>query len=156
MNRADLSRIDALILLVEQDAALRDVLRRALEDEGYRVRIAARTPSAAEVAAIGPDLLMLNVARHDSGSGWQLVQELKSTPRIAHTPVVICSGEGAIVAQQDVRVRAEAAAILLKPFSLDDLLPVVATALAHRERIHAVHELLAEPMPSQPLGSIGF
>jgi DNA-binding response OmpR family regulator len=144
------------ILLIETDAELRTVLRAAFEDEGYEVYLASEAPSADEVVDIQPDLVMLDIERNKSAAGWQLVQELKATPRMAHMPIVITSGDGAIVAQQDVRVRSEAAAILVKPFSLDDLLPVVSTALARRDFHHAVQELIAEPSPSEPLGCIGF
>jgi hypothetical protein len=84
------------------------------------------------------------------------VAELKSTPRVAQIPIVVSSGDGAIVAQEDVRLRSEAAAILVKPTNLDDLLPVVATALARRERFHMVRELVAEPGGMPWTGSIGY
>lgn len=145
-----------LVLLIERDASLREVLRAAFEDEGYRVRLAARPPTAAEVARLQPDLLVIDIERHDAEAGWRFVEEIKAEPRLTHLPVVVCSGDGAIVAQQEVRVRSEAAAILVKPFSLDDLLPVVSTALARREMFHAVHQLVAEPSTSHSLGSIGF
>jgi DNA-binding response OmpR family regulator len=146
----------ATILLVENDESLGNVLREAFEDEGYQVCLASRAPSAEEVADIRPDLMMLDVERHQAEAGWQLVKELKSSTQIADMPIVVTSGDGAIVSQEDVRVRAEAAAILVKPFSLDDLLPVVATALDRRDTRRAVRELLGEPAPSEPFGCIGF
>jgi DNA-binding NtrC family response regulator len=146
----------ATILLVENDESLGNVLREAFEDEGYEVCLTAQAPSADEVAALHPDLLMLDVERSQSEAGWQLVRELKSTTRIAHMPIVVTSGDGAIVAQEDVRVRSEAVAILVKPFSLDDLLPVVATALDRRDLSRKVRQLLTEPASSEPFGCIGF
>lgn len=146
----------ALVLLVERDPALRDVLRVAFEEEGYRVAISLQPPSAADVARIRPDLMMIDIDRDDADAGWQLVEAIKGTPNLAHLPVVVCSGDGAIVAQSDVRLRSEAAAILVKPFSLDDLLPVMSTALARRELFHAVNQLVAEPPTTHSLGNIGF
>lgn len=146
----------ATILLVENDESLGNVLREAFEDEGYAVCLTAQAPSADEVAALRPDLLMLDVERNQAEAGWQLVKELKSTRRIAHMPIVVTSGDGAIVAQEDVRVRSEAAAILVKPFSLNDLLPVVATALDRRDVNRQVRELLSDPTPTEPFGCIGF
>jgi DNA-binding response OmpR family regulator len=146
----------AMILLVENDESLGNVLREAFQDEGYEVRLAAHAPSAAEVADLRPDLMMLDVERNEAEAGWELVRELKATRPTAHLPIVVTSGDGAIVAQEDVRVCAEAAAILVKPYSLDDLLPVVATALDRRGTHRAVRELLAEPLGSEPFGCIGF
>lgn len=156
MSHAGRSGSPSVILLVEQDASLRDVLRAAFEDEGYLVRVAPRAPSAAEIADMRPDLMLIDVGHTELRAGWQLVSELKSTPRIAHVPIVVCSADGAIVAPQDVRARSEAAAILVKPFSLDDLLPVVSTALARRDLYHSIQELMAEPAPAREFGSIGF
>ena len=145
-----------MILLVENDESLGNVLREAFEDEGYEVRLAAHAPSAEEVANLRPDLMMLDVERNEAAAGWELVKELKATRPTAHMPIVVTSGDGAIVAQEDVRVRAVAAAILVKPFSLDDLLPVVATALDRRDTHRAVRELISGQAASEPFGCIGF
>jgi DNA-binding response OmpR family regulator len=145
------------ILLIEGDSTLGDTLRSAFEDEGYQVHLTAQAPSVDEVVDIQPDLVMLDIGRNETAAGWQFVQELKAAPRAADLPIVISSGDGAIVAQQDVRVRSEAAAILIKPFSLDDLLPVVATAIARRDLFRAVDELVAEPHDCNfSLGSIWY
>lgn len=149
--------LHSCILLIEDDTALGDTLRAAFEDEGYQVHLATQAPSVAEVADIRPDLVMLDIGRSKTTASWEFVQEMKATPNVANLPIVISSGDGAIVAQQDVRVRSEAAAILIKPFSLDDLLPVVATAIARRALFRAVDELIAEPPANtQSLGSIWY
>ncbi len=152
----DTTKSDHLILVVENDESMGRVLRTAFEDEGYRVHLASRAPTASEVEDLHPDLLMLDVAPSHTSAAWDLVQEIKSTPRVAGTPIVVCSGGGAFVAAEDVRVRSEAAAILAKPFALDVLLPVVATALDRRDRFAAIEELVAEPAVTRELGSIGF
>jgi DNA-binding response OmpR family regulator len=149
--------LHSCILLIEGDSTLGDTLRSAFEDEGYQVHLTAQAPSVDEVVDIHPDLVMLDIGRNETAAGWQFVQELKAAPRAADLPIVISSGDGAIVSQQDVRVRSEAAAILIKPFSLDDLLPVVATAIARRDLFRAVGELVAEPQEcSFSLGSIWY
>lgn len=145
------------ILLIEDDTALGDTLRAAFEDEGYQVHLTKAAPSVDEVVDIQPDLVMLDIGRTETAASWQFVQELRAAPHAADVPIVISSGDGAFVQQQDVRVRSEAAAILIKPFSLDDLLPVVATAIARRELFRAVDELVAEPPAADcSLGSIWY
>ncbi len=161
MFHADRSNTPSVILIVERDESLRSLLCAAFEDEGYLVHSAARTPSAAEVAEMRPDLMMIDVERNDPRAGWQLVEAVKATPRTAHVPIVVCSDDGAIVAPQDVRARSGASAILVKPFSLDDLLPVVATALDRRDLdrrdlYRSIEELFAEPIVTRDFGSIGF
>jgi DNA-binding response OmpR family regulator len=156
MSHPHHSHSRGVILLVENDESLGNVLREAFEDEGYEVRLTAQAPTAEEVADLRPDLMMLDVERNEAEAGWDLVRELKATRPTAHMPIVVTSGDGAIVAQEDVRVCAEAAAILVKPFSLDDLLPVVATALDRRDMRRVVRQLIAEPAASEPFGCIGF
>ncbi len=161
MFHAGRSNAPSVILIVEQDESLRALLCAAFEDEGYQVRAEAHTPSAVEVAEMQPDLMMIDVERNDPRAGWQLVEAMKATPRTAHVPIVVCSVDGAIVAPQDVRARSEAAAILVKPFSLDDLLPVVATALDRRDRdrrdlYRSIQDLMSEPVVARDFGSIGF
>ncbi len=156
VNRSPQSEASGSILLIEHDDALRDVLRMALEEEGHHVLQAADAPSCAEIATLHPDLLILDVERNKVADGWRLVAELRATPRIAPMPIVVTSGDGAIVAPPDVRVCSEAAAILVKPFSLDDLLPVVATALARRDLHQSLQALTAEPATTHDVGSFGF
>lgn len=149
------STFSARILLVEHDDSMRDALRIALEDEGYQVHPTPGPPAVEEIEDIRPDLLMLDVERHEA-AGWRLVEELKSIPRMAQIPIVVSSGDGAIVAPEDVRLRSEAAAILVKPTNLDDLLPVVATALARRECYHPGRDFVPEPSATPWMGSVGY
>lgn len=156
MNLAGRSYMSSVILLVEEDVALRGVLQEAFEDEGYHVCSRGQAPSVDEVAEMHPDLMLLDVTSRGDGDDWSLVTEMKATPHVADVPIVVCSDGGAYVSQSNVRERASAAAILAKPFSLDDLLPVVATALDRRDRYRAISELIAEPSPNTGWDNVGF
>lgn len=156
MNLAGRSYTTSVILLVEEDVSLRDVLQEAFEDEGYRVCSRGQAPSVDEVAEMHPDLMLLDVTSRVDGDGWSLVAEMKATPDVADVPIVVCADGGAFVSQANVRERASAAAILAKPFSLDDLLPVVATALDRRDRHRAISDLIAEPPANTGWDNIGF
>lgn len=156
MNLAGRTYTTSVILLVEEDVALRGVLQEAFEEEGYRVCTRGQAPSVDEVAEMHPDLMLLDVASRADGDNWSLVSEMKAAPHVADVPIVVCSDDGAFVSQENVRARSSAAAILAKPFSLDDLLPVVATALDRRDRHRAISELIAEPSASTGWDNIGF
>ena len=156
MNLAGRSHSASVILVVEEDVSLRGLLQEAFEDEGYRVCSRGQTPSVDEVAEMHPDLMLLDVTSRVDGDDWSLVSALKATPRVADVPIVVCSDGGAYVTQENVRERANAAAILAKPFSLEDLLPVVATALDRRDRYRAISELIAEPSANTGWDNIGF
>ena len=56
------SEVGHLVLIVDDDATVSDVVRRYLEQDGYRVRLAADGPAAlTAVAAEPPDLVVLDL-----------------------------------------------------------------------------------------------
>lgn len=132
MNHTIRSRATATVLLVEHDAALSDVLRGAFENEGYTVEITSYVPSADEVVALHPDMLVVDAAKQHASQDWQLVSSLRARPPIAAMPIIVHGEDGAYVSQSDVTLRANATAILSHPVRLDILLPMVASALASR------------------------
>jgi len=111
------------ILVVEDDDDIRDTLREVLISEGYEVDVAkdgldAYTKlQAAEHASLV--LLDMMMPRMD---GETFLTTLKRHPELADVRVIVLSGNAL------ARDRAEelaAAACLVKPFELDDLLGVV-------------------------------
>lgn len=132
MNHVTRSRATATVLLVEHDAALSDVLRGAFENEGYTVEITAHVPSADEVVALHPDMLVVDAAKQHASEDWLLVSSLRARSPISSMPIIVHGEDGAYVSQSDVTMRANATAILSHPVRLDVLLPMVANALASR------------------------
>lgn len=132
MNHPARSSATATVLLVEHDAALSDVLRGAFENEGYTVEITSHVPSADEVVALHPDMLVVDAARQHASEDWQLVSNLRAHGPSASLPIIVHGEEGAFVSQSDVTLRANVTAILSHPVRLDILLPVAASALASR------------------------
>lgn len=104
------------ILLVEDDAGMRDAIRALLERAGFRVAVARDGAEAWELLSRGPrpaailaDLYTPRMTGHD------LVARVQRTPRLASVPVIAMSGERAS------RDRPAAAAFLEKPFSREQL-----------------------------------
>jgi len=94
-----------VILVVEDEAAVREVLQDQLAALGYRVLIAHSAEAALGVldGAI-PDLILTDV--HMPGmSGVELCRRLKADPRLQFTPVVILTA----IADLDARVAGLAA-----------------------------------------------
>ncbi|HWO88613.1 MAG TPA: PAS domain S-box protein [Gemmatimonadales bacterium] len=117
------------ILLVEDDSALRRVVRRALEQHGYRVIEAPSGDAALQVAANHPDerihLLLTDLVMPGMG-GPALAERL--TARDPELRVLFMSGytETGIVRQG---VLDPTVAFLQKPFTLSELLLRVRSAL---------------------------
>ena len=104
------------VLLVEDDAGMRDVIRALLERAGLRVTAAADGAEAWELLGQGPrpaailvDLYTPRMTGHD------LVARIRRTPRLAAVPIIAMSGERA------ERGRPVAEAFLEKPFSREQL-----------------------------------
>ena len=82
------------VLVVDDEADIRDLVSGVLEDEGYSVRTAADSTSALEaIRDRRPSLLLLDVWLQGSRlDGLQLLQEVKRfDPSL---PVLIISGHG--------------------------------------------------------------
>jgi DNA-binding response OmpR family regulator len=117
------------ILVVDDDALIRDTLATALGDEGYAVRVAPDGRSA--LSSIGtwrPDLIVLDLMMPVmNGAEFRAAQ--RSTADTAHIPVIILS------AAHEVQSRAaslEPAAVFTKPFDLGALLDAIDAVLGGR------------------------
>jgi CheY-like chemotaxis protein len=108
------------ILIVDDDPAIRETIAEVLEDEGYAVEVA--TNGAEGLAAIDralPALVLLDM-RMPVLDGWSFARTLRE--RALNLPLVVMTA-----AQESLQWSQEiaAAAVLAKPFNLDDLLEVV-------------------------------
>ena len=116
------------ILVIEDDPAIRHVLREALYDEGYHVseatngqegldELAASHPHAP--SAIVLDLMMPVM------DGWHFRAEQRLRRLAPHTPLIILSASRR--ASPDAATLG-ASLVIPKPFDLDELLAAIATA----------------------------
>lgn len=129
------------VLLVDDDADVADVVLAILTDEEYQVSVLSDTSHHSVMAAVGmqePDCILLDGASGpEYGSSWAEAAYLGARER--PIPTIMFSAHAGDVreAQQEESARArsaEFAAVLAKPFSLDDLLVAVATACGASEQ----------------------
>lgn len=79
------------VLVVDDDANIRRLLRCNLEPEGYRVEEAATGVEAiAQIKKVQPDLIILDVIMPDL-SGFDVAAVLKHDPQTHHIPIMILS-----------------------------------------------------------------
>ncbi len=124
----------ALVFVVDDDAAVRDSLRRLLMSVGFKVEV---FPSArAFLEARRPDMpgcLVLDV-RLPGLSGLDLQRELAATD--TELPIVFLTGHGDI--PMSVRaMKAGAVEFLTKPFREQELLDAIRTAIERDQTIRA-------------------
>jgi len=116
------------ILVVDDEADIRDLVAGILTDEGYGVRVAQDSESAlAAIKARKPALLVLDIWMQGGGmDGLELLDLVKTLD--ADLPVLMISGHGNIETAVSA-IKRGAYDFLEKPFKSDRLLLLVARAL---------------------------
>jgi len=128
------------VLVVDDEADIRELVAGVLEDEGYSCRTAADSDAA--LTALGdrrPSLVLLDVwLRGSKLDGLDLLDEIKR--RDPSLPVVVISGHGNIE-MAVAAIKRGAADFLEKPFEAEQLLLVVNRA-TETERLKRENESL--------------
>ncbi|HVM37337.1 MAG TPA: sigma-54 dependent transcriptional regulator [Sphingomicrobium sp.] len=115
------------VLVVDDEADIRELVSGVLEDEGYAVRTAGDSTSALEaIDERRPSMVLLDVWLQGSQlDGLQLLQEVKR--RDASLPVLLISGHGNLDTAV-AAVREGAVDFIEKPFEAERLLYLVGRA----------------------------
>jgi len=115
------------VLVVDDEADIRELVAGVLEDEGYAVRTAADSSSALEaIEDRRPSLLLLDVWLQGSRlDGLQLLEQVKS--RDPTLPVIMISGHGNLDTAV-AAIREGAVDFIEKPFEAGKLLHLVGRA----------------------------
>ena len=117
----------ARVLVVDDEADIRNLVQDILADEGYEVAVAANAAQARRERAVKPpDLVLLDIWMPDT-DGITLLQEWTKEGPLAH-PVVMMSGHGTVDTAVEA-TRLGASAFVEKPLSLAKLLKTVEEAL---------------------------
>src|SRR6266581_2835443 len=116
------------ILIVDDEADIRDLVAGILEDEGFNTRTARDSDSAlAEIANRRPHLVFLDIWLQGSKlDGLQLLEQIKKDH--AEVPVVMISGHGNIETAV-AAIKRGAYDLIEKPFKSDRLILVATRAL---------------------------
>src|SRR3546814_2023344 len=115
------------VLIVDDEADIRELVAGVLEDEGYQTRSAANSDDAlTALAERRPSLVLLDVWLHGSKlDGLDLLAEIKQ--RDPTLPVVVISGHGNIETAVTA-IKRGASDFLEKTFEASQLVLVVARA----------------------------
>src|SRR3954447_1172740 len=121
----------AHILVVDDEADIRGLLKEILSEEGYDVDVAGDAGQArASRARQLPDLVLLDIWMPDT-DGITLLREWSSQSAESSCPVVMMSGHGTVETAVEA-TRLGAFDFIEKPLSLAKLLPTVKRALDAR------------------------
>jgi len=108
------------ILVVDDLADNRFLLKAILEAEGYNVEVASNGMMAlAQAEAMPPKLMLLDVMMPDM-SGYEVTQRIRQSAQLANLPVVLITAHG----KEDAIIGKAAGAndFICKPFDFDELI----------------------------------
>ena len=138
------------ILLADDNADMRDYVRRLLEGDGYAVRAVGNGNEALEAALAAPPNLVLTDVMMPGLDGFGLTAALRDDARTRGLPIIMLSAR----AGEDARaegVQGGADDYLVKPFSAKELLARVSLQIEraqHRAEVErqraALHELFEQ------------
>jgi signal transduction histidine kinase/ActR/RegA family two-component response regulator len=114
------------VLLVEDDAATRTMLRRVLENAGYLVVDTGSGNNVMDMASgLLPSVIILDINLPER-NGWSILTDLKADPETASIPVIVCT----VDPDEDRSAVLGAALHLRKPFEASDLLARIQQVLS--------------------------
>jgi len=120
------------ILVIDDEADIRDLIAQVLESTGYEVLHASSGEQGLQIMEATPvDLVILDIIM-DGMDGWDVCEHIKTDARFNHIPVLLVTVRTLISEQEETRNRM-ADAVLLKPFSLQGLREQVTTLVAARD-----------------------
>ncbi len=121
------------ILVVDDEAGIRELLSEILFDEGYGVYLAQNATEARQLLQLHrPDLVLLDIWMPDT-DGLTLLKEWVAHGQLT-MPVIMMSGHGTIETALEA-TRIGAVDFLEKPIALKKLLATVAQVLQHSDTI---------------------
>ncbi len=138
------------ILIVDDEADIRDLVSGLLEDEGYETRSAGDSDSAlAQIEQRRPNLVILDIWLQGSRlDGLELLDFIKRDH--PDVPVIIISGHGNVETAVSA-IKRGASNFIEKPFKTDHLLHLVQVATEAARLRRENEELRARYMPADEL-----
>jgi DNA-binding response OmpR family regulator len=119
------------ILVVDDEAEIRNILRIVFEQRGYRVLEADRGQAALRILKDDtPDVLILDAMLPGDLHGFDIAKQIKGSQRYGHIPIVMVSAvyKGWRIAE-DVKTNHKVDAYIEKPFKVPEVVEAVERAL---------------------------
>jgi two-component system chemotaxis response regulator CheY len=130
------------ILIVDDSLMVRNMVRKALEEDSHQVVEAIDGRQAlAVIDGANPDLVITDVNMPEM-DGLSLIRELRQQPKYVLTPILVLTTEGGGAVKQRGR-EAGATGWVVKPFDPAQLRQAAAWALRLREK--ALHNKETNP-----------
>jgi CheY-like chemotaxis protein len=125
----------ACILVIDQTQRILELFRSFLEAEGYEVHLmkqALEAQAMEDIAALAPDLIVLDFIYHEKELSWQMLHSLKSNNATATIPIILIATQQEALGDRRQDLLAQGVSVVFKPFDVQDFLLVVKQAIASR------------------------
>jgi DNA-binding NtrC family response regulator len=130
------------IMIVDDEAGIRELLSEILYDEGYGVLLAENADEARKLIGQHPDVVLLDIWMPDT-DGLTLLKEWVAQGQLT-MPVIMMSGHGTIETALEA-TRIGAVDFLEKPIALKKLLATIAQTLKPQQPVPGKYENKVEP-----------
>jgi len=133
-----------LILIIDDEAPIREVAGDILEQAGYRVALAANVAEGLkQIRQCQPDLVLCDIFMPD-GNGYEVLDSLQKSHQ-PMPPFIFMSGQA--ILPEDIRkgMRSGADDYLLKPFRVQDLVDSVQARLERQRKFSENMQRLSGP-----------
>ena len=122
------------ILVVEDETSVLQILKKALESQGYMVITADTGETAMNwIKEVSLDLAIIDLGLPDI-NGVEVCRAIKGNPRTRSTPVIILTGNTTNDARIESNLGASAALFLNKPISIAELRRAVTQILEKADK----------------------
>ena len=115
-------------MIVNDDSSMLVLIQTLLEQRGLSTMLVRRGPLAVPtIQAEQPDLVVLDIRMEEPDTGWKILAQLRSDPKMGNIPVIVCSAN--LSSGEQTKEREAKVFMLPIPFDLDDLFSTVAEAV---------------------------
>lgn len=125
----------ARIAVINNDTAFLDLMRELLTEEGYETHAFIEgVGDYPAVRALTPDVIILDIRLEQPADGWTLLELLRLDPKLARTPIVVCSADERALQERTLYLRtlcllSQRCQVPPKPFDLDTMLALLKQVL---------------------------
>ena len=111
----------AVVVVVDDDAAFLTMMEDLLADEGYQVFLCGDARAAYSVIRREqPDLVILDIRMAGGDAGLTILKLMRLIPSTKEVPVIVCSADGRLLEEQRDRLLESGCEIVQKSFEVDE------------------------------------
>lgn len=116
----------AVVAIIEDDAAVLDVMTECLTGNGYRILPYRQGAGAYELIEIErPDAVILDIRMEHPRAGLAVLQRLRRNLATVDLPVLICTGDASFAREWERTLEEYRCTVVAKPFQIADLLAAI-------------------------------